>query len=41
MDLLEYVDVLAIELFESNGRLVANEIAPRVHNSGHWTLDGT
>lgn len=41
MDRLEYVGVLAIELFESNGRLVANEIAPRVHNSGHWTLDGT
>ncbi len=41
MDRLEYVGVLAIELFESHGRLVANEIAPRVHNSGHWTLDGT
>ena len=41
MDRLEYVGVLAVELFESNDRLVANEIAPRVHNSGHWTLDGT
>ena len=41
MERLAYVGVLAIELFESNGRLVANEIAPRVHNSGHWTLDGT
>ena len=41
MDRLEYVGVLAIELFESGDRLVANEIAPRVHNSGHWTLDGT
>ena len=41
MDRLDYVGALAIELFESGGRLVANEIAPRVHNSGHWTLDGT
>ena len=41
MDRLEYVGVLAIELFENSDRLVANEIAPRVHNSGHWTLDGT
>ncbi len=40
MDRLDYVGVLAIELFEVNGRLVANEMAPRVHNSGHWTLDG-
>ena len=40
MDRLEYVGVLAIELFESGERLVANEVAPRVHNSGHWTLDG-
>lgn len=37
---LDYVGVLAIELFEVDGRLVANEMAPRVHNSGHWTLDG-
>jgi 5-(carboxyamino)imidazole ribonucleotide synthase len=37
---LEYVGVLAIELFDCNGTLVANEIAPRVHNSGHWTIDG-
>ncbi|MYH51550.1 MAG: ATP-grasp domain-containing protein, partial [Gemmatimonadetes bacterium] len=40
MDQLDYVGVLAIELFESEGRLLANEMAPRVHNSGHWTLDG-
>ncbi len=37
---LDYVGVLAIELFEVEGRLLANELAPRVHNSGHWTQDG-
>ena len=38
---LDYVGVLAIELFElSDGSLVANEMAPRVHNSGHWTIEG-
>ncbi|MGA7172351.1 MAG: 5-(carboxyamino)imidazole ribonucleotide synthase [Candidatus Dormiibacterota bacterium] len=37
---LEYVGVLAVELFEFEGRLLANEIAPRVHNSGHWTMNG-
>ena len=37
---LDYVGVLAIELFEADGRLLANEMAPRVHNSGHWTLNG-
>jgi 5-(carboxyamino)imidazole ribonucleotide synthase len=37
---LDYVGVLAVELFEAdNGRLLMNEIAPRVHNSGHWTMD--
>jgi 5-(carboxyamino)imidazole ribonucleotide synthase len=35
---LNYVGVLALELFEVNGELVANEFAPRVHNSGHWTI---
>lgn len=40
LDRLDYVGVLAIELFEHQGRLLANEMAPRVHNSGHWTLDG-
>ena len=40
MTRLDYVGVLAIELFEADGRLLANEMAPRVHNSGHWTLDG-
>ena len=37
---LEYVGVLALELFEVNGELWANEFAPRVHNSGHWTIEG-
>ncbi len=37
----DYVGVMAIELFEArDGRLLVNEMAPRVHNSGHWTLDG-
>ena len=39
-DALDYVGVLAVELFVAkDGRLLVNEIAPRVHNSGHWTLD--
>jgi 5-(carboxyamino)imidazole ribonucleotide synthase len=37
---LDYVGVLAFEFFAAGGTLLANEIAPRVHNSGHWTLDG-
>jgi len=40
MDRLEYVGVLALELFSVDGKLLANEIAPRVHNSGHWTIEG-
>jgi 5-(carboxyamino)imidazole ribonucleotide synthase len=38
----DYVGVLAVEMFvlRDGGRLLVNEIAPRVHNSGHWTLDG-
>jgi 5-(carboxyamino)imidazole ribonucleotide synthase len=36
---LDYVGVLAVEFFVVGGRLVVNEIAPRPHNSGHWTLD--
>lgn len=40
LDQHDYVGVLAIELFEMDGNLLANEMAPRVHNSGHWTLDG-
>jgi 5-(carboxyamino)imidazole ribonucleotide synthase len=35
-----YVGVLTIEFFVRNGRLIANEMAPRVHNSGHWTIEG-
>jgi 5-(carboxyamino)imidazole ribonucleotide synthase len=37
---LNYVGVLAVEFFVVGDRLVANEIAPRVHNTGHWTIDG-
>lgn len=40
LDELDYVGVLALELFEKSGELLANEIAPRVHNSGHWTIEG-
>jgi len=37
---LDYVGVLTFEFFEVEGGLKANEIAPRVHNSGHWTIEG-
>ncbi len=37
---LGHVGVLAVELFDVAGELLANEIAPRVHNSGHWTIEG-
>jgi 5-(carboxyamino)imidazole ribonucleotide synthase len=37
---LDHVGVLAIEVFEVGDRLLANEFAPRVHNSGHWTIEG-
>jgi 5-(carboxyamino)imidazole ribonucleotide synthase len=40
MERLRYVGVLAIELFEVGGELLGNEMAPRVHNSGHWTIEG-
>ncbi len=36
----DYAGVLAVEFFESEGRLIANEMAPRVHNSGHWSIEG-
>ncbi|MFC3031343.1 5-(carboxyamino)imidazole ribonucleotide synthase [Pseudoalteromonas fenneropenaei] len=39
-DALNYVGVLAIEFFDVAGQLLVNEIAPRVHNSGHWTQQG-
>jgi len=37
---LDYVGVFALELFVVNGKLLGNEMAPRVHNSGHWTIEG-
>lgn len=37
---LNYVGVLTVEFFQKDGQLLANEIAPRVHNSGHWTIEG-
>ncbi len=40
LDELDYVGVLAIELFQRGEELLANELAPRVHNSGHWTIEG-
>jgi 5-(carboxyamino)imidazole ribonucleotide synthase len=39
-DHLDYVGTFALELFDCAGRLFGNEIAPRVHNSGHWTIEG-
>ena len=38
---MDYVGVFALELFSRDGELLANEIAPRVHNSGHWTIEGS
>ncbi len=40
LNTLDYVGVMGVELFVTNGGLVVNEIAPRVHNSGHWTQNG-
>ena len=40
LERLDYVGVLAIELFGVGEMLIANEMAPRVHNSGHWTIEG-
>ena len=40
LDAMQYVGVCCVELFEVDGELLANEIAPRVHNSGHWTIEG-
>jgi 5-(carboxyamino)imidazole ribonucleotide synthase len=39
-DELDYVGVLTLEFFASAGRAIFNEMAPRVHNSGHWTIEG-
>lgn len=41
LEKLDYVGVMAFEFFEIEGGLKANEIAPRVHNSGHWTIEGS
>ena len=41
MERLDYVGVMALELFDTGEELMANEMAPRVHNSGHWTIEGT
>jgi 5-(carboxyamino)imidazole ribonucleotide synthase len=40
-ELTGVVGVLAVELFETGGRLLVNEIATRPHNSGHWTIEGS
>lgn len=40
LDQLDYTGVMALELFLKDGELLANEFAPRVHNSGHWSIDG-
>ena len=40
LESLKYVGVLALEFFEHKGELLVNEMAPRVHNSGHWTIEG-
>ncbi len=40
MNELDYVGTMAMECFIVDGKLLINEIAPRVHNSGHWTMDG-
>ena len=38
---LDYVGTIALELFAVGDQLIANEFAPRVHNSGHWTIEGS
>ncbi len=40
LEALDYVGVFTVEFFEHRGRLLFNEMAPRVHNSGHWTIEG-
>ena len=40
MEELDYVGTMAVEFFQTEDGLLANEMAPRVHNSGHWTQDG-
>jgi 5-(carboxyamino)imidazole ribonucleotide synthase len=41
LDRLDYIGVLAVEFFVRGSHLLANEMAPRVHNSGHWTIEGS
>lgn len=41
MEHLDYVGVIAVEYFQQGEHLLANEFAPRVHNSGHWTIEGS
>ena len=41
LEKLDYVGVLAIEFFQLGDQLLANEMAPRVHNSGHWSIEGS
>lgn len=41
LERLDYVGVLTVEFFLVDGKLLANEMAPRVHNSGHWTIEGS
>ncbi len=41
LERFDYVGVLALELFQVGDDLLANEMAPRVHNSGHWTIEGS
>jgi len=40
LDRLNYVGIIALELFQTKDALLANEYAPRVHNTGHWTMEG-
>lgn len=41
LEKLDYVGIIALELFDVGGQLLANEFAPRVHNSGHWSIEGS
>jgi len=41
LEALDYIGVLAVEFFVHGDNLIANEMAPRVHNSGHWTIEGS
>jgi 5-(carboxyamino)imidazole ribonucleotide synthase len=41
LDRLDYIGILAVEFFVRGSHLLANEMAPRVHNSGHWTIEGS